>query len=248
MPPFDTISFQKNNMIAYVTLNRPRVLNAYNMQMRDELCQVLEAIRLDEDIGAVILTGAGDRAFCAGADLTEFGTTPSQVIARNVRWERDIWGLLIDLPQITIAALHGYVLGSGVELALLCDIRIAAKDTILGLPETALGMLPAGGGTQSLARIGGISTALNLLLSGNKISAQEALSLGLVERVVAGNQLLTQAKVAAEALVSPTTRCFVSVKKAVTLGMDLKLADGLALETRLALPLLTARQLEQGRN
>ena len=138
MSNFEVVIYEKKDEIGYVTLNRPQALNAYNIQMRDELYQVLEAIKDDPEVKVAILRGAGDKAFCAGADLTEFLTAPSPVIARQARWERDIWGLLLSITKPLIAALHGYVLGSGIEIALCCDIRVASEvspveaETLLG--------------------------------------------------------------------------------------------------------------------
>ena len=136
-------------------MNRPRVMNAYNVLMRDELFVTLEAVRDDPDVRVAVISGAGERAFCAGADLTEFGTAPSQAVARQVRWERDIWGLFLALGKPLVAAMRGYVIGSGVEIACLCDIRIAADDAQFAMPEVALGMIPAAGGTQTLRRVDG---------------------------------------------------------------------------------------------
>ena len=132
--------------------------------MRDDLVQALEAVRDDPDTRAVVLSGAGDRGFCAGADLTEFGSAPSPIVARQVRWERDIWGLFLSLRKPTVAALHGHVIGSGVEMALLCDIRIASEDAVFRMPETGLSLVPAAGGTQTLARHAGVGPALAMLL------------------------------------------------------------------------------------
>ena len=181
---FETLLFHKEAGVAHVTLDRPHVLNAYNAQMRDDLWQALEAARDDPEVGAVVLAGSGERAFCAGADLTEFGAAPSQAVARQVRFERDVWGLLLSLRAPVVAALHGYVLGAGLEMALLCDLRIASDDAEFGLPEAALGMAPAAGGSQTLPRIAGIPAALDLLLSARRIDAAEALRLGIVHRVV----------------------------------------------------------------
>ena len=124
MSNFEVIIYEKQNDIGYVTLNRPQALNAYNLQMRDELYQVLGAIKDDPEVKVAIFSGAGQRAFCAGADLSEFLTAPSPVIARQVRWERDVWGLFLSINRPLIAALHGYVMGSGLEMALCCDISI----------------------------------------------------------------------------------------------------------------------------
>jgi len=149
MSGFESLIYEKSDDIAQVTLNRPEVLNVYNIQMRDDLYQVLSAIRDDPEVRVGIFTGAGDKAFCAGADLSEFLTAPSPVVARQVRWERDVWSLFLSIPQPLIAALHGYVLGSGIEIALCCDIRIATEDVRFGLPEVGLGIIPAAGATKT---------------------------------------------------------------------------------------------------
>jgi len=126
MNGFKTLIYEKRDGIAYVTLKRPQVLNIYNIQMRDDLYEVLRTIKDDSEVRVAIFKGAGEKAFCAGADLSEFLTAPSPIVARQVRFERDVWGLFLGIPQPLIAALQGYVLGSGIEIALCCDIRIAS--------------------------------------------------------------------------------------------------------------------------
>ena len=178
-----TIVYQKSDYgVAQVTLNRPAVLNALNLEMRDELWDALRAFRDDPDARVLILRGAG-KAFSAGADISDFGTAPSLTEARRARRERDLWDLLLHLPKPTIAAVHGYALGAGCEMALLCDLRIAADDASFGLPEVGLGYIPSAGGTQTLA-----------------------------ER---------------------DPRALAFAKEAVVRGLDLSLADGLALEAAL---------------
>jgi len=231
---FETIIYEKRNGIAYVTLNRPEVLNRYNIQMRDELYQVLTAIRDDSDVLVAIFKGAGERAFCVGADLTEFGTAPSPIIARQVRWERDIWGLFSSLKQPLIAAVHGYVLGSGVEIALFCDIRIASEEAVFGLPEVSLGMIPAAGGTQTLPRVIGKGRALQILLTGDRIDAQEAFRIGLVNMVVSRGELYLTADRMAQKILSRSPIAVRYAKEATMRGLDLTLEEGLALERRLA--------------
>ena len=235
MSGFETILYDKYDGIAKVTLNRPQVLNRYNIKMRDEFYEVLSAIRDDLDVQVVIINGAGDRAFCVGADLTEFGTAPSPIIARQVRWERDVWGLLDGLKQPLIAALHGYVLGSGVEIALYCDIRIASTDAIFGLPEVALGMIPAAGGSQTLPRTIGVGNALRLLLSGEYIDSKEAFRIGLVNRIVSRGKLLVVAETIASTIKANNNRAVRYAKEAVKRGRDLPLSQGLALEKSMAL-------------
>jgi enoyl-CoA hydratase/carnithine racemase len=165
MTNFETLVYEKKDGIAHVTLNRPQAMNTYNIQMRDDLYQILNAIKDDDEVLVSIFKGAGRKAFCAGADLSEFLTAPSPVVARQVRFERDVWGLFLSIPQPLIAALHGYVLGSGIEIALCCDIRIASEDTRFGMPEVSLGIIPAAGGTQTLPRTVGRGKALEMLLA-----------------------------------------------------------------------------------
>jgi enoyl-CoA hydratase/carnithine racemase len=240
MGGFDTVIFEKTGPIAYVTLNRPKALNAYNIRMRDELYEILGAIRDDPDVAVAVFKASGANAFCAGADLSEFLTAPSPLAARKVRWERDIWGLFLSIPQPLIAALHGYVLGSGLEIALCCDFRIAAQDAQFGLPEVGLGMIPAAGGTQTLPRTVGRSKALEMLLTGRRINAEEAFHMGLLNSVVPKDKLLESAQNLATVIASfdpLTVRC---AKKAVTRGGELTLRDGLDLEIRLVDQLRTS--------
>src|SRR5512139_847831 len=164
MDGFETVLYEKKNSVAQVTLNRPQALNAFSVQMRDDLYEILGAIRADDEVRVAIFKGAGEKAFCTGADLKEFLTAPSVVKARWIRAVRDLWRLFLSMPQPLIAALHGYVLGSGIEIALYCDLRIASRDVIFGFPEVTLGILPAAGGTQTLPRALGLSGALDMLL------------------------------------------------------------------------------------
>ena len=238
MSSFETIIYEKHGALARITLNRPRVLNAYNIQMRDDLFEALTAVADDPDVRCLVFAGAGERAFCAGADLTEFGTAPSQVIARRVRWERDVWGVLTDLSVPTIAALHGYVLGSGLEIALCCDIRIASEDVKLGLPEASLGFIPAAGATQTLPRTVGIGQSLWMLLTTERLDAEKALDVGLVTEIVPTDQLMLRSEAIAKDLLRSPALALSSAKAAVHRGADLPLAQGLDMERRLASLLL----------
>ena len=221
MGGFETILYAKSRRLAYITLNRPQVLNIYNVRMRDELYEALSAVKADSDIHAVILKGAGEKAFCVGADLTEFLSAPSPTAARHVRWQRDVWGLFLSLPQPVIAALHGYVFGSGIEMAMCCDIMVAADDCIFGLPEVALGIIPAAGATQTMPRAIGPGYALDLLLTGRRISSQEALDMKLVNRVVARSNLLAEVEALAEKIAAFDQRAVRDIKKAVNRALDL---------------------------
>jgi len=206
--------------------------------MRDELLQVLSAIKDDPEVMVAVFKGAGERAFCAGADLSEFLTAPSPTIARQVRWERDVWGLFLSLPQPLIAALHGYVLGSGIEIALCCDIRIAAEDTQFGLPELGLGIIPAAGATQTLSRTIGRARACEMMVTGHRIDAEEAFAIGLVNRVVPRDELLSTAESMARQIALFDPAAVRKAKQAVVRGSDLTLPEGLKLEKRLATSLL----------
>jgi len=230
---FQAIIYEKREGIAYVSLNRPEKLNTYNLQMRDELLQVLEAIRDDDEVRVAIFSGAGDKAFCAGADLSEFLTAPSPVVAREVRFKRDVWGLFLSLSTPLIAALHGYVLGSGLEIALCSDVRIASEDAQFGFPEAGLGIIPAAGGTQTLPRIIGRARALEMLLSGRRLSAAEAYDIGLVNRVVPRSELMSTAEALARKISSNSPEAIKNIKQAVNQGLNLKLEEGLKLEKRL---------------
>ena len=234
MDGFETLIFEKRDGIAYVTLNRPESLNVYTIQMRDDLYEILRAIKDDRDVKVGIFRGAGEKAFCAGADLSEFLTAPPPVIARQVRWQRDVWGLFLSIPQPLIAALHGYVLGSGIEMALCCDIRIASEDVRFGLPEIGLGIIPAAGGTQTLPRLIGRGKALEMLLTNRWIDAEEAYRIGLVNHVVPKETLLQEAEEMAKKIASHDPGAVRYAKQAVVKGLDLTLAQGLNLEKRLA--------------
>ena len=162
-------------------------------------------------------------------------------MARVVSWERDVWGLFLEIKKPLIAALHGHVVGSGVEIACLCDIRIASEDAVFRMPEVALGMVPAAGGTQTLPRTIGIGPALDVLLTGRSVTAEEALALGLVHRVVPGTELLKAAEGIAQGLATHSPDAVAAAKSAVLAGADMPLSAGLDLEQCLAARLALSR-------
>ncbi len=226
------VLYAKRGAVALVTLNRPAQFNAYNMAMRDALFQILDAIHNDRDVRAMVLRGAG-QAFSTGGDLAEFGMAPSPIVARWVRFRRDVWGLMRALPIPTVAAIHGYTVGGGLEMALLCDLAIAADDTRLCLPETGAGMIPGVAGTQTAARRLGLGRALDLCLTGRWIDAQDALLVGMVAEVVPLADLDGRALAIARELGSVARERAAMLKVAVWEGLDLPLRDGLELERRL---------------
>jgi enoyl-CoA hydratase/carnithine racemase len=235
MSEFEVITYEKKDNIAYITLNRPKALNAYNIKMRDELFEVLGAVKDDDEIRAAIIKGAGEKAFCAGADLTEFLTAPPPVHARQARFERDIWGRFISINKPFIAAMHGYVIGSGIEISLCCDIRLCSEDARFGLPEVNLGMIPAAGGTQTLPRTVGRSNALYFLLKGDYIDAVEAEKIKLVNKVLPREQLFSEADKLANKIAGYNPQVVSRAKNAVINGLDMTLAEGLSLERRLSM-------------
>ena len=201
--------------------------------MRDELYEVLGAIRDDSDVKVVILKGSGEKAFCAGADLTEFLTAPPPVFARQARFDRDVWGRFLSIDKPVIAALHGYVLGSGIEMALCCDVRLASEDVRFGLPEPGLGIIPAAGGSQTLPRTVGRAAALDMMMSGRWLTAEEALKIKLVNRVVSRDELLSEVEKLADRIKSYDSQAVRFAKQAVTRGLDLTLDEGLKMEKTL---------------
>lgn len=178
----EPVSLRLEAAVLWIGLNRPRRHNIYNLAMRDALHEAFSLAAVHPEVRAVVVHGEG-ADYSAGADLSEFGTAPSLDVARRVRFARDVWGRVLDCPHPVVAALHGVCFGSGLELALLCDLRIAAADAVLALPEMRLGMIPAAGGTQSAPRVAGIGPAYSFLLTGERVSGEEALRRGLVDEV-----------------------------------------------------------------
>jgi enoyl-CoA hydratase/carnithine racemase len=230
---FSTIVYEKDGGIGWVRLNRPQARNAYNVRMRDELFEVLGAVRDDREVRVLVFSGEG-QAFCVGGDVTEFGTMPPPIFAREIRWQRDVWGALRALPCPTIAAMHGYAVGSGLELALYCDFRLAADDLVIAVPEILLGMIPPAGGTQTLGRTAGQGVALDMLLTARRLNATEALRWRLVQRVVPRTELLSSARALALKLARRDPLLLQLAKEALWAALDLPLHEGLALEWRLA--------------
>lgn len=220
--------------VAWLTLNRPDVLNAANMAMRDALWSALEAVRDDPDVRVAVFRGAGERAFSAGADISEFGTSPSYVQARSARQERDLWGLMLSITKPFVAAIHGFAFGAGCELSLCCDIRIASDDATFALPEVTLGYIPSAGGTQTLPRTIAPGIAREMILSGEPIDAQRALAIGLVTRVVPRAQLQAEAEAIAAKLAAQPVAAIRAAKEAMLLGADLPLEAALRIEAMMA--------------
>jgi enoyl-CoA hydratase/carnithine racemase len=239
-PVTASVLYAARKGVAFVTFNRPEVHNAIDLEMRDRLWTLLDAIEADDEVGVVLFRGAGERAFSAGADISEFGTAPSYTEARRARLQRDLWGRLLHFPKPTIAALHGYTLGAGCELSLLCDFRIAAEDAQIGLPEAKLGYIPTAGGTQTLPRTVRAGRALDMLLTAEPIGAWRALDYGLVHQVVSLDALDAAAEALARRLLAQPPDALRAAKRALVEGRDLPLPEALRLEAHLR-SLLAAR-------
>ena len=220
--------------LAQITLNRPEALNAVNLAMRDELWDYIHAARLDPDVRALIFAGAGPRAFSAGADISEFGAAPSLHDAREARRRRDLWALLEDLPIPTIAALHGFCFGAGIELPLYCDLRLAAPDTQIALPEVTLGYIPSAGGTQLMPRICAPAAAPGLILGGEPIDAERALAWGILHRIVPRDALDAAALAAAQRLAAADPARIAAARQSIRRGLDLPLAAAIRRDTQTA--------------
>ncbi len=220
--------------VLWLTLNRPARLNAVHMEMRDELWTMFELIQLDPTIRAVVIRGAGERAFSAGADILEFGTAPSVLAARDARLQRDLWGRMSPLPVPLVAAIHGFAYGAGLELSMYCDLRVAAEDARFALPEVTLGYIPSAGGTQTVPRHIARSEALLMATSGNPIDAAEAFEAGLVHAVVPRGDLEATARGWARRLAALPPAAVRATKRAVIEGIDLPLVHALRVERAIA--------------
>ena len=219
--------------IARITLRRPEALNAINLAMRDELWDFVHAAGWDPDVRVLVFAGEG-RAFSAGADIREFGTAESLHAAREARRQRDLWGLLEALPKPTIAALHGFCFGAGIELPLYCDLRIAADDARIALPEVTLGYIPSAGATQLAPRIAGPGPAAQLIFSGLPIDAEQALQWGIVHEIVPLAELDTAAMASASRLAEADPAAVAAVKRAIRSGADLPLDAAIAADATTA--------------
>jgi enoyl-CoA hydratase len=243
---YETIRYEAADGVATVTLARPEVHNAMNTTMRRELVECFTRLQTDDDVRVVVVTGAGDRAFSAGADIREFVEPDSAPRFREARRRLEFRQVMDRCPQPLIAAIRGWALGGGLELALACDIRIAGDDARLGLTEIDLAIIPGGGGTQRLPRLVGRGKALELILTGARIDAAEALRLGIVERVVPAADVLGHARALARTLAAKAPLALRYAKEAVVKGLDLPLAEGLRLEADLLAFLRTTEDRREG--
>jgi enoyl-CoA hydratase len=224
------VLYEKKNAIAYVTVNRPKVLNALNTPTWKDLRAAFEDARDDAAVRGVILTGAGDKAFIAGADIGELAHVAAFEAEQSSRFGQGVLDLIENLGKPVIAAVNGFALGGGCETAMACTIRIAVDAAKFGQPEVALGLLPGGGGTQRLPRLIGKGRALQLILSGEMISAQEAFRVGLVNEIVAAADLITRAEAILKKIAANAPIAVKLSLEAVNKGLETTQGEGLALE------------------
>lgn len=218
-----------NDELAVISINNAPV-NALNATVLSELDMIIEELSANSSVQVVIVTGAGEKAFVAGADIKEFlniDAASGKVLARR---GQEIFTKLSTLKQPVIAAVHGFALGGGCELALACDIRIASENTVIGVPEVSLGVIPGYGGTQRLPRLVGSGRAMSMIFTGDPIKAEEALRIGLVDKVVPIGEALNEAKAMARKILSRGPLAVQAAKRAVYNGLKLSLEEGMALE------------------
>src|SRR5690349_3616479 len=227
------VLYEKKNGIAYVTVNRPKVLNALNTPTWKDLRTAFEDARDDAAVRGVILTGAGDKAFIAGADIGELAQVTAFEAEQSSRFGQDVLDLIENLGKPVIAAVNGFALGGGCETAMACTIRIAVDTAKFGQPEVKLGLVPGGGGTQRLPRLVGKGRALQLILSGEMINAQEAYRIGLVNEIVPANELITQAEAILKQIFSNAPIAVKYSLEAVNNGLETSQTEGLSLEASL---------------
>ena len=224
------VRYEKKGSIAYVTIDRPKVLNALNTPTWTDLHTAFEDVKKDASVRGVILTGAGDKAFIAGADISELANVDAYDAEESSRFGQGVLDLIENLGKPVIAAINGFALGGGCETAMACTIRIAVEHARFGQPEVKLGLLPGGGGTQRLPRLVGKGRALQLILTGETISAQEAYRIGLVNEVVPAADLIARAETILKQILANAPIALKFSLEAVNKGLETAQSEGLALE------------------
>jgi enoyl-CoA hydratase/carnithine racemase len=229
----ENVAYAKKGAVAYVTLNRPKVLNALNTKTWQDLKAAFEDARDDVGVRGVILTGAGDKAFIAGADISELTQLTAVQAERSSAFGQSVLNLIENLGKPVIAAVNGFALGGGCETAMACTIRIAVENAKFGQPEVKLGLIPGGGGTQRLPRLVGRGRALQIILTGEMITAQEAYRIGLVNEIVPAADLITRAETILKQIFANAPIGVKYSLEAVNKGLETSQAEGLSLEASL---------------
>ncbi len=231
--PFENIVYEKKGAIAYITVNRPKVLNALNMATMEELRIAFTAAKADEAVRVAIFTGAGEKAFIAGADINELAKHSAVQGKEYTHKGQSVLDLIENLGKPVIACINGFALGGGCEMAMACTFRLASENAKLGQPEVKLGMIPGYGGTQRLPRLVGKGIAMQLVLSGEMITAAEAHRIGLVNEVVPPGELIARAEAIAQKIAANAPLAVQYAMEAVNKGMEMTLAEGLYVEATL---------------
>ena len=229
---FETLRLDRQGRVAIITINRPDKRNALNIKTREEGAALLDQLREDDSVGVVVFTGAGDKAFVAGADIGEFAGRTA-ITQREVMTSRSLFTAIDTFPKPVIAMINGYCLGGGCELALACDIRIASENASFGQPEINLGIIPGGGGTQRLTRLVGEGKAMEMILTGEIIDARTAFTIGLVNHVVPADQLQAKTLEMANRIADKSPIALQLAKEAVKLASKSNLDEGLRREVDL---------------
>ena len=227
---FENILFEKKNSIAYVTVNRPKVLNTLNMATMDELRGAFHEIKNDSAIRVVIFTGSGEKAFIAGADIGELSKHNAVSAKEYTHRGQSVLNLIENLGKPVIACINGFALGGGCEIAMACTMRLASENAKFGQPEVKLGIIPGYGGSQRLPRLVGKGIAMQLVLAGETITAQEAHRIGLVNEITAPTELIPRAEAIAQKIIANAPLAVQYAMEAVNKGMEMTLQEGLYLE------------------
>jgi enoyl-CoA hydratase len=226
------IKLQKEQHIAYITIDRPESLNCFNYETLQELGDAVDSLHTDPDVRVVIFTGAGDKAFSAGADLKERKHLTETEVRRNVKKIRDVFSAVAELPQPTIAAVNGFAFGGGFELMLACDFKIAADSALMGMTEVSWGIIPGAGGTQRLSRLIGEMKAKELIFTARKISAEKAYELGILTALETKENVMAACKELAEEILQNAPIAVRQAKYAIQHGSSTDLQTGLAIESK----------------
>jgi enoyl-CoA hydratase/carnithine racemase len=243
---YQTLLYDKRNAIGYVTINRPEKLNALNHQVMEELFDCFQTLQKDEEVRVVILTGSGEKAFVAGADINELAVQTPVEGKETSRFGQQVFDLIENLGKPVIGAINGFALGGGCELAMACTLRIAAETARLGQPEVKLGLIPGYGGSQRLPRLVGKCRALELILTGDPVTAPEAHRLGLVNQVVPAAELLPAAEKMAQKIIANAPLAMKFALEAVNHGMETSAAEGQFLEATLFGLCCTTADMKEG--
>jgi len=243
---FDTLLLERDGAVAIVTVNRPQVLNALNTQTIDDLRRAILDLKSDDSVRAVVLTGAGEKAFVAGADINELAVQTPTGGREHALTGQHVFDLVENMGKPVIAAINGYALGGGCELAMACTLRLAADTAKLGQPEIALGLMPGYAGTQRLPRLVGKGRAMEIILTGTPITADEALRIGLVNRVCPAAELMAESKKLAQQLAkaAPIALCYII--NAVNKGVEMPFAEACQYEATLFVLVAATDDMREG--